>query len=276
MEGMDSQGTWLELVLAAVALAACNDPAPYIDPPDAGAEPITLHGRIVDFESCASWNRCEPVEGVLARLYRSTGYVSEPSGRPGRFALPSPPAHEDDILVDPGPLAASFAPTLNPWAAPAALSDVYEIELYVLPAGRNPDGSATLLTALAELSPPIDLVGNGVTPGEGGYIGQVLREGEDGLDTVMGARVEVVLPGDWPEDVPAPQVRFVNAVPRYTSGDVLYDESYGATGPFGIFVIPTRGQTAMITVRVSTSDTVFREVNAPVAPGMVTLGLHTP
>lgn len=257
-------------------LTACSGPPLHEFTPDAGPEPITIHGRIVDFESCASWNRCTPVEGLMARLHRRPSYVSEPSGRPGRFELPSPPAYEDDILVDPGAYGMGYARTLNPWAAPAAYSDVFEVELFVMPVGRTAEGNDTLLTALANGSPSINLVGDSSSLGEGGYIGQVLRRDEEGLHAVNGARVELVLPSDWPATAGTPDVLFVSVLPRFSSDSVLYPSTYTATGPLGIFVIPTRDQSALITVRVYSGDTIFREIIAPVEPGMVTLGLHTP
>jgi len=169
-----------------------------------------------------------------------------------------------------------YARTLNPWAAPAAYSDVYEVEVFAMPVGRTAGDDETLLTALARPAYGIDLVGGGSSSGEGGYIGQVLRRGEDGLVTVEGARVEVVLPSDWPATAGTPDVRFVAVLPRFSGDDVLHAENYRATGPTGIFVIPTRGQSAMITVRVSVGGTVYREILAPVEPGMVTMGIHTP
>ena len=262
----------LSALLVGAALS-CNGPVGLY--PDTGTdrEAITLNGRVVDFESCASWNRCTAVEGVEVRLRTLPEVASEPTTSPGRFALESPPAREDDLLVT-EPLGGfgRFAPTLNPWAAPPAVSDVYGIELHVLPLGNNSEGRPSIVTALAAapLGDRIDLVG------DGGYIGQVLRRDSDGLHAVQEARVEVVLPADWPSHVPAPVVRFIQNVPRYASGDVLYEEGYAATGPFGIFVVPAEGQSAVLTIRVHAQDTIFTEVVAPVVPGMVTLGIHTP
>lgn len=252
-----------------VLAAACNAPIDWQEE-DAGAEPIEIHGRIVDFESCASWNRCTPVMGLRARLHGLPSHVSEPSDRPGRFEMPSPRAHVDDILVDPG-ARTGYAKTLNPGAAPAAMSDVYGVELYAMPLGTDGEGNLTILSALADVG--IDLVGE---VGEGGYIGQVLTQDEEGLHAVKGARVVLELLEDWPDGAPEPVIRYVNAVPRYTSGDIIYNRSRSETGPFGIFVIPTGGVTARIKVHARQGETYFSEVDAPVEPGMVTLGLHLP
>ena len=73
-----------------------------------------------------------------------------------------------------------------------------------------------------------------------------------------------------------PEVLYVQSLPLYEVGDLLFEPGYDATGPFGIFVIPCRQQTAMITVRVSTNDTIFTEITAPVSPGTVTVGIHVP
>ena len=163
--------------------------------PDSGPEDIEIHGRVVDFESCASWNRCVPVEGLKVRLHHLPDYVSEPTDRPGRFALPSPPAHEDDIIVDPG-TNPNFARTLNPLTAPAAMSDVYGIELFGVPIGVTSEGSESILSALAREG--IDLAGTGSTLGEGGYLGQVLTQDEAGVHAVAEAEVEVQVDSDWP------------------------------------------------------------------------------
>lgn len=258
-------------VLLGVGLGACGGPASY-DLDSGPPETVVLHGRVVDFESCASWDRCGAVEGVVVRLRTLPDHASSPTTEPGRFELETPRAREDDLVVtEPGGTAGRYAPTLNPWAAPPAVSDVFGIELYALPFGTSAGGSPSLLSTLA--SPAgggIDLVT------EGGYVGQVLRRDSDGLHAVGEARVEVVLPSDWPAHVPAPEVRFVQNVPRYASGPVLYEEGYAATGPFGMFVIRGGGQTATLTIRVQSRETIFTEVLAPIVPGSVTLGIHTP
>lgn len=264
---------WL-LILLALGVITCQQPTAPQEDPDGGQVSIRLHGRVVDFETCSGGNGCRPVEGVRARLRTLPSYVSEPTTSPGRYTLPVPSTHEDDILVDPEHFP--YAPTLNPWAAPAAVSDVYGIELFVLPIGISADGSDTLLHALANLDPPIQLVDDGTTSGEGGYIGQVLRRDDEGQHAVLGASVEVILPDEWPAGVPAPQVRYVASVPRYEEGDLLFAPEYPGTGPFGLFVVPTGHQTGMLTIHVETADTVFTEVVAPVAPGMVTVGVHLP
>jgi hypothetical protein len=266
-------GTTAAALALAVAATACQQPVGN-PPPDADEANVRLHGRVVSLESCPGANGCRPVEDVLVRLHDLPIYASEPTGGTGRFVLPVPAVHEDHLVVDPG--AFPFAQTVNPWAAPPAVSDVYGLEIYVMPVGTNTDGSATILTALSRLTPPIQLLNEGTTLGEGGYIGQVLRRDEDGQHAVMGAAVEVVVGEGWPVGVPAPEVRYVRSVPRFETGDILYEAGYPGTGPFGIFVIPTRQQTAVITVRVSTADTIFSDVVAPVAPGAVTIGIHVP
>jgi hypothetical protein len=260
--------------LIALLAGSCQEVTGPIDEPDAGSSSVQLRGRVVNFESCYGVNGCRPVEGVRVRLRSLPSYVSAPTASPGRFALRAPVAHEDDILVDPELFA--FAPTVNPWAAPPAVSDVYGIELYVLPLGVNADGSDTIVTALEGLTPPIQLVDRAGALGEGGYIGQVLRQDEEGRHAVAGASVEVILPDEWPAGVPEPEVRYIASIPRYEAGDVLYAPEYPATGPFGLFVIPTGHQAGVITVHVATSDTIFSEVVAAVAPGLVTLGIHHP
>lgn len=255
------------LLLASTSCHQIEEPQP-----DSGEEVLTvdLHGRIVNLETCSGGNGCRPVAGVRARLRTLPAYVSEPTNDPGRFVLTVPTLHEDDIQIDPGDYP--FALTLNPWAAPPAISDVYQLELYTLPTGPG-----TILTDLTDLPEPISLISHGGQLGEGGYVGQVLRRDEDGNHAVLGATVEVILSEDWPTDVAPPEVRYIQDLPGW-GDDLLYPEETNATGPPGIFIVPTRGQTAHITVHVESLDgtTIYREVVAFVSPGMVTLGIHTP
>jgi hypothetical protein len=274
VRGWRSRRRLAALAPLAAALAACQTPwAPQPDP-DAGLPEIWLHGRVVNFETCMHVDRCRPVEGVRVRLKSAPEVISEPTGGPGRFLLEVPAAEEDHLVVDPGPLL--FAQTINPWAAPPTISDVYGIELYALPTGYTEGGKATLLTALALEGADWKLLDEGATTGKGGYIGQVLRLDDAGSHAVEGAKVTVVTSTDWPAGAPQPLVRYVDVIPQYQAGEVLLVEDWPGTGGTGIFVVSGRGQTGMLTIQVETSDTIFSEVVAPVTPGMVTMGMHVP
>ena len=145
-----------------------------------------------------------------------------------------------------------------------------------MPTGILGDGSPTILTALTQLEPPIQLLDSGGISGEGGYIGQVLRLDEDGRHAVQGATVEIILASDWPPGIPEPEVRYLRTVPRYVTDELLFEAGYPSTGPFGIFIVATRQQSVVITIHVETADTIFSDVVASVEPGMVTVGLHLP
>lgn len=255
-------------------LAACQTPSSPLPDTGDGLPDIWLHGRVVNFETCMHVDRCRPVEGVRVRLKGSPELVSEPTSAPGRFLLESPPGLEDHLVVDPGSL--HYAQTINPWAAPAAVSDVYGIELFALPVGLTSTGRMTLLAALAQVGRDWAFVNQGTTLGQGGYVGQVLRIDEEGSHAVEGATVTAATSADWPAGAPQPLVRYVDVIPQYQDGDVLLEESWPGTGGTGIFVVSGRGQTGMITIQVATRDTIFSEVVAPVSPGAVTIGIHVP
>lgn len=263
---------WVVALFA--ALAACQTPSSPLPDLDTGLPDIWLHGRVVNFETCMHVDRCRPVEGVRVRLRGSPELYSEPTSAPGRFLLEAPPGLEDHLVVDPGSLL--YAQTINPWAAPAAVSDVYGIELYALPVGLTDGGRMTLLAALADVGPEWAFLNEGATIGQGGYIGQVLRLDEEGSHAVEGAAVTVATSTDWPVGAPQPLVRYIDIIPQYQDGDVLLAEGWPGTGGTGIFVVSGRGQTGMITIQVATADTIFSEVVAPVSPGAVTIGVHVP
>lgn len=266
----------ISLVVFVITLitGACQQPSSDLPELDGDLTTVGLHGRVVNFESCMHLDRCRNVEGVKVSLRQLPDSISSPTDFPGRFFLPVPPRHEDDLLVEPNEL--SFAPTINPWAAPAAVTDVYGIELFVMPVGNTDGGAPTLLEALANLSPPIQLLNEDTTVGQGGYLGQVLRIEEGDDHAVLGAAVTVTVPNDWPATVPEPEVRYVGSIPQYDSGEVLLEPGYPATGAPGVFVIATHQQSTYITIHVETADTVFTEIVAPVQPGTVTVGVHVP
>lgn len=262
------------ILSVATTTSACQQPSSELPEVDGSLTQVSLNGRVVNFESCMHLDRCRTVEGVKVGLRQLPDRLSSPTDFPGRFNLPVPPRHEDDLVIEPNEL--SFAPTINPWAAPAAITDVYGIELFVMPIGTTAGGAPTLIKALADLSPPIQLLDEGTTIGQGGYLGQVLRIGDGDDHAVLGAAVTVTLPDDWPATVPEPEVRYIGSIPQYDSGDVLLEPGYPATGGPGLFVIATHQQSTYITIHVETADTVFTEITAPVEPGTITVGIHVP
>lgn len=217
---------------------------------------ISVRGRVVDFERCASEAGCTPLEGMIVALASDPErVVSAPTRLDGTYILSGVPAgYRHDLIVRPRS-GASHAPTINPMAVQAtAQGDQFNVELYAVP--RDP---ASLLEGLK--GEGIDLVLGG------GYLGQVVRT--NGSMVMAAADVQIVV------SPPQQPLRFVSVLPRFVPGEpILRPADADRTGPFGMFVVPARGPVDPFLVVPVDPAITYAPVAAPLAPGFVTCAIH--
>lgn len=240
------------VVLALVA--GCGEPGT-LTRGDGGRGEVAIRGRVVDAETCASTVGCQGVEGVVVALLSDpTGVRSAPTTAEGAFGIDGVPAGEsvDLIAIPQATSAVRYVDTINPAAADTA-EDVYNLDVYAMP--RDPD---SLLAALD--AEGIDLLAMG------GYVGQAVAFDGDSWTAADGVAVEVSPPQDT--------VRYVHVLPRYVDGEpALEPAGATATGPFGLFVVPGIGATA-VRLTLSSADHVFDPQITPLRARAVTFALH--
>ncbi len=240
------------LVLAcALVCAGCAGPV------DSGRDPITVRGRVVDAETCASTAGCQGVPGVVVALLTAAERVrSEPTGLEGAFELSGVPAGGPHHLVGipQDTAAARWAATINPMAVDSG-EDVFGLELYVLP-----QDSDALLTALR--AEGIDLVATG------GYIGQVVVAEGATLTAVEGVGVSA--------SPPQGEIRYVQVLPRYVPDEpALKDPGATTTSAFGLFVVPSGGGSPeAVRLAPSGGGSSFEWITTPLRPGLVSFAIH--
>lgn len=263
----------MRAALLALALlgAGCPEDAPFPhDGIDAGVEPgegITLHGRVVDFETCPIPPGCAPVEGMVVEVEGARA-PSQPTGREGAFTVNDAPADQPLWMSVRGD--ATYARTLAAAPIPGSDHDVFDIVLYVLPRG-----GATLLDGI-ERERGVDLESSG------GYVGQAVAridpgEGEDPLcpDLEEGlCAIEGVVASVRPSRYGA--IAYVNALPSFVPEGPVILELGHATTATGIFlVMPETPSIAALDVEPTHADLLLPAATAaPVEPGAVTLGFH--
>jgi hypothetical protein len=218
---------------------------------------ISLRGRVVDGETCASTAGCTAVPQMIVALRSDPERIrSAPTGADGTFVLEDVPVgYRHDLIVRAEDGAASFAPTLNPRVvAPSDDEDRFGVELYVLP--RDP---GSLLDGLR--AEGIDLVLGG------GYVGQAVRVEGSMVTAAAGARIDF--------HPPPRSLRFVNVIPRFVVDQpVLLPAEAVATGPFGLFVAEAAGPTDPVAVIPLEDGFLYELVVAPLEPGFVTYAIH--
>jgi hypothetical protein len=246
--------------LVALALAggcACSATVTYPPPADSGPPPgPTLHGRILDLETCPDAEGCRVIEGAVVSLYGDTTVLSEPTGPDGAFALPGVPPGSMQLLRAEATTGqgGAYVTTVNANPIFVGDEDLYGLELYMLSAA---DGD--LLGAIAAEA-GVDFRQTG------GYVGEVIRR-EPTAEAVAGAHVEL-FPADFP-------MRYVNVIPRYVPDEaVLLDVTATGTTNFGLFAVATIDQEENMGVLVTASGLVFPPLLLPMAPGTVVFGLH--
>lgn len=241
----------MRALLAVVLFAGC---AAEIHAPNGT---ITLRGRVVDAETCASAAGCTAAPSMIVALRSDPERVrSAPTGADGTFILANVPiGYRHDLLVSAEGGAASVAPTLNPMVvAPTDETDRFGVELYVLP--RDP---GSLLDGLR--GEGIDLVLGG------GYVGQAVRVEGASVTAAAGARVAMHPP---PESL-----RFVNVIPRFVPDQpLLLPTDAVSTGPFGLFVAEADGPTDPVAVVPLEDGFLYELVVTPLEPGFVTYAVH--
>lgn len=244
----------LLLLLAALAIGGC---AATLNTP--GGETISVRGRVVDAESCASAAGCTGVEGMIVSLYADPDRVrSRPTGADGTFELHGVPIgyHHDLIVTPDDSSTALVAPTLNPMVVHRDdADDLFGVELYVLP--RDPQ---SLLEGIR--AEGIDLLRGG------GYVGQVVRV--EGLMVTAADGVGAAV-------APAPlSVRFVRRFPRFVTEatTVLLEPGTTATGAFGTYVVEPDGPTDPSAFLPVQAGWEYELVVAPMEPGFVTYAVH--
>jgi hypothetical protein len=216
---------------------------------------ITLRGRVVDVETCASTAGCTGIEGMIVSLAADPdGVRSAPTSDNGTFVLSGVrTGYRQDLVVRPAE-GQAHAPTINPMViTPSDSEDLFGVELYALP--RDPQ---SLLTALR--SEGIDLVLGG------GYVGQAVRVTET-VTAADGVQVQV-----YP---PQGAVRYVHVLPRFVSTEpVLEPPTATMTGVFGSFVVPADGPADTVAIVASEAGIEYDLVVAPFEPGFVTYAVQ--
>ena len=243
-------------MLPALAFAAgCSNPTERPGPIDGVT--VSVRGRVVDAESCASTAGCLGVQGMVVRVWGGPdSLVSEPTGLDGAFEIEGlQPGRHEHLVARPEAAATDFAPTLNPMVLPPEQTeDLFGVELSVLSRAPN-----SLLEALR--AEGIDLVLGG------GYVGQAVHELGTSVEAAPGVRVHV-----HPE--PA-SLRFVAALPRYVPDEpVLRPSTAETTGPFGIFIAEADRPRDLVAVAAIEEGVDFDLVITPIEPGMVTYAIH--
>jgi len=238
----------------AILLVGCGSPDPPVD-----GETITVRGRVVDAEGCASTTGCRGVEGlVVALASRPDTIRSAPTGVDGTFELADVPAgYRHDLVVTAGAgLEDAFAPTLNPSVLGSdATEDQFGLQVYALP--RGPE---SLLEALRREGYDLVLAG--------GYVGQTMRV-VDGtwVEASEGVSIEVYPAQD--------EVRYVAVLPRYVPDEPpLRPRGATSTGAFGLFAFQALAPVDPVAVVPAHATLEHDVVAAPLVPGMVTFGIH--